>query len=43
MFGPWHTSHPLVMPLWLNAELPKVGMLPLAPDSGTSMLGMLLV
>ena len=21
MLGPWHTSHPLVMPLWLNAEL----------------------
>ena len=21
MLGPWHASHPLVMPLWLNAEL----------------------
>ena len=21
MLGPWHTSQPLVIPLWLNAEL----------------------
>jgi hypothetical protein len=43
MLGPWQTSHPLVMPLWLNCEPLKVVIVPLAPASGISMLGMLLV
>ena len=43
MLGPWQTSHPLVMPLWLNCEPLKVVIVPLAPDGGISMLGMLLV
>ena len=43
MLGPWQVSQPLVMPEWLNCAPAKVVMVPLAPASGMSIAGTLLM
>ena len=43
MFAPWQVLHPELIPRWLNCALPKVVMLPLAPASGISVEGTLLM
>ena len=43
MLAPWQLSQPEVMPLWLNCAPAKVVMAPLAPASGISIAGTLLM